>query len=764
VATERRKGCGSLAPAQARAPLRRVMKRSNWFLGLAVATATMSLTLVPGAAAAVKSSANGATTAGKATTTTSTTRPLPPSQASITPNVGLANDQVVSVSWSGFRPTAPFTDTVGIFECKANPVHFFGDCYLSNPFLVGSGDANAVWSAFGHGWLGVTASNGTGSHNFKVLAGTLLGTPDVPSRFDCTPTSPCVIKVVDIPSGVAVDDATLANSPTIALNFAPLPNCPPTGGQQVSIEGAASSSYALQGWAAQLCQGANPVNVSYTNVPEVQGRQDFLSGSADMAVAAVAPTSSEKKSNPGARTYIPAPLDVGGVSVAFDIRDAATGLPAPTLHLTPRLVAMLLTNSATFMNLAPGSGTHLDAQGNSFTEVFTNDPEFKALNPGVIWPSEVVEPIIRAEHNDDALILTQWIAADFDAQQFLKGKDVCGAKVNGPWAAITYPTDIFVAADNLYPTYYFPLQGVPETVRHLLYQLPPGQIPGVPGIPPSPRPAVDTSREALTGIYDTVAANRSGFQAASLRAASPTSHLQPLNASCVPTSTSGFVAPTDAALKEGYQQMTVNADGTRSPPISTAVANAYPLAKVDYAFVPTSATPLSTANGIAALLRYAAGVGQTPGALPFGYPALPDDLAVQTAAAADAVVKNAVLPPAPTTTTTTASTTTTTRPTTSTAATSQPVTTLGTTGSSSSASTAVAHASSAPTAAAPPVAAPVNHQTTQAARKFSLAAGSLTGDRWLLPLFVLLSVLFGASGTILRWVARRTGRKTPRPS
>src|ERR1700730_16631507 len=142
---------------------------------MAVAFGIAGLALLPAAAEAVRSTTSSAqaTTATGATTTT--TRP-PALQASISPNVALANQQVVTVSWSGFHPTSIGSHTVGIFECKAKPVHFDFDCYLNNPFALDSGDANAVWNGLfpSIGWFGVTAPNGTGSHNFKVLAGTLL--------------------------------------------------------------------------------------------------------------------------------------------------------------------------------------------------------------------------------------------------------------------------------------------------------------------------------------------------------------------------------------------------------------------------------------------------------------------------------------------------------------------------------------------------------------------------------------------------------------
>ena len=75
--------------------------------------------------------------------------------ATVGPGVELTNE-VVTVSWSGFRPTTQQNVyTVIILQCRANPVSL-SDCYRADPFPD---------LANGNRVLDFTASDGTGSGN-----------------------------------------------------------------------------------------------------------------------------------------------------------------------------------------------------------------------------------------------------------------------------------------------------------------------------------------------------------------------------------------------------------------------------------------------------------------------------------------------------------------------------------------------------------------------------------------------------------------------
>jgi hypothetical protein len=390
----------------------------------------------------------------------------------------------------------------------------------------------------------------------------------------------------------------------------------------------------------------------------------------------------------------------------------------------------------------------------------------------------VEEPMLRAEHNDDTAILTRWIASDYDAQQYLQGKDPCGARLNAYWQGVSYPTDEFQDLEQgnnkIYADYYFPIQGTPAVVTHLLYVKPVGITPGA-----GPVVGLQSRQSAYFAVMDTVTARRSAFSQASLIAANPTqSELANLvtesGGTCTAKSLSsypGFVAPDDTGLAAGYQAMTSAqpTDGIYPAPVTATDPAAYPLAKIDYALVPTSGLSSGTASVISSFLQFAAGPGQTGTNLAIGYPVLPANLATETAAAAATVLKSAqsASPPPTTTPSTTAAPTShppATPPTTAppsfagSSFTALPSTTLSTGDLNPLQAPHVV--SSAPAATTPPTTAPSPEKKVALAAEgaVAVAAASLVGGTWLLPLVLGLGLCSAVGGALLLRDSRRRAR------
>jgi hypothetical protein len=713
-------------------------RRAGILFGATVAAVPLLVGLLP----------SGSSAASSAATATGTATPTP--TAVIAPNVLLQNQQVVTVGWAAFPPTSttinPFTqfhnDDIAILECTADPPdghwYFFRDCYTQGENLGG----NIVAPSAGIQQLeiplnGSTNGSGEGSYPFQVQEGTLhtgevqfpCGTTFLapqcnnPYDIECDNTHACVLKVVALPNGappipnelwqgpptpaqVEACNGTplscsytqlLDQAPIVPLDFGPIPACPPITTGNLAIEGAASSSYALESWAAALCGGAHAVTVSYADVAEDTAKTDILAGNTTVAVAAIPPTAAALKAA-GGPSYLAAPLDAAGVSIVFNMVDPLTGLPigcsaneppsqcAAPVRLTPRLVTMLITNSAT-LNAQQPFGHLASGSPKRFIEPLTNDPEFLALNPGFQPPAlcagsgrhvrctdNVEEPVLRAEETDDTFILTQWIADDLDAQRFLAGEDPCGAKLNQDWTGVTYPATKFVqlaqTSSGTTPDSdsYFPETGTPAVLQSLLYGVPVGGPPASPGSPKNWLP-VPTSNYAFFGVMDTVSARRSGLPSAQLIAADPTASelarfvSEPSPGTCTPDaapSTAGFVADDTAGLSEAYGVMSAGPGGTLVSPVETTDAHAYPLAKVDYAFVPSTGLSVAAANLVSSLLRFTAGPGQTAQFLPPGYTPLPTALDALTLSVAGKVVaaatpsgptKKPIPPPRPPTTT-----------------------------------------------------------------------------------------------------------------
>ena len=639
--------------------------------------------------------------------------------ASVSPNALLQNLQVVTVSWSGFPASANkpniFTgyddDDVALIECTADPPggqwYYFRDCYTSGENL--GGDIVAPSPGIqdtGIPLEGATAPDGSGSYPFQVQEGTLqtqevdfpcgttYSSPDCnsPYSIQCDDTHPCVIKVVTLPNGAppipnelwqgpptptqvnlcasnalnCTFSQLLDAAPSVALAFGSIPDCPTVTSGNLNVEGAASSSYALESWAAALCSVSHPVTISYADVGEDQAKNDLLAGNTNVAVASLAPTT-DQTANAVVSTYKEAPLDSGGVSIVFNMVDPLTGLPigcsanqpattcATPIRLTPRLAAMLITNSAT-INAQEPFGHLVSGSSKRFIEPLTEDPEFEALNPGFQPPAICVvkkkknvctdyveEPVLRAEQTDDTFILTQWIADDYDARRFLAGQDPCGAQLNEDWDSVAYPSaefrELAESSSGTTPDSdsYYPETGTQNVLQSLLYGIPVGGPPPSPGSPKSWLPA-PTDNYAFFGVVDSVSAHRSGLPSAQLIAASPdSSQLQRFvtengAGSCTPDtnpSATGFVADNAAGLDEAYRIMKPDDHGFLLPPVTSTDPDAYPLAKIDYALIPSTGLSTTTEALVASLLRFSAGAGQSQQYLPPGYSPLPTNLDAQ---------------------------------------------------------------------------------------------------------------------------------------
>ena len=104
-----------------------------------------------------------------------------PRTAAVTPDAGLGND-VVTVSWSGFRPTTGLgLNSVVVLQCRANPTTL-DDCFTDTPYPSLAEGTRLVAS---------TGPDGTGSVQFEVRPAANL------PRLGCSETNPCSIVVFE---------------------------------------------------------------------------------------------------------------------------------------------------------------------------------------------------------------------------------------------------------------------------------------------------------------------------------------------------------------------------------------------------------------------------------------------------------------------------------------------------------------------------------------------------------------------------------------
>jgi ABC-type phosphate transport system substrate-binding protein len=466
--------------------------------------------------------------------------------ASVSPGVDLTNE-VVNVSWSGFRPTTQANVyTLIILQCRANPTSL-DDCYTAQPFPD---------LANGNRLLDVTASDGTGSAQFEVRPASNL------PQLACSATTPCSILVYENDAQPIQPGTLPAAHVVIPISFAPSQaDCPNIVDFDVRIDGSATSAGLFYSWAARICQGSDPVVVDYTETSSTTGRENFLAGLVDIGVTAMPATEDELSHHPGHRDFSYAPVAASAMVVAYNMTDPFTGQRIENLVLSPRLVARLVTNTS--------------------IETFVRDRELLNLNPTVRFPTNGVNRIlVRAERSASASILTSWFAADPEAQKFLTNNDTWRVNLNAPYLGYAYPRDAFELVDT--DPFYLPRQGQKNIALRLFY-----------GVSPTASQSEPTSVRGVIGIVDLPTAKRFGLQVAGLSKPD-----------------GSVVLPTEDAITRGVADADVSPSGVLVADPTPEDPLAYPMIKVDYAMVPkTFDTPAKIAD-VKRVLNYAVGDGQ----------------------------------------------------------------------------------------------------------------------------------------------------------
>ncbi len=365
--------------------------------------------------------------AGAALCVLTTTLSVPTSAAArerkvvVQPATGLS-DQVVDVSWSGFRPTKKNgTFSVVVLQCKDDPKSVLRDCNTADTF---------PFSFTGNLQHATTTKNGTG-HVFMDI----MTTSRLPA-LGCSETHPCTLLVYEDDGNGYDPNGLPPNRVIVPLHFAhSFGDCPPVQNFDVRIETETSAAPALYQWAADFCTGEHAFTVDVTNSSSNSARENFFAKQIDIAVSSLKPEADEVTA--ASPPYTVVPLDLTAVVIAYNITDRVTHKPITDITLTPRLVARLISDSD--------------------LTTFFHDPEFLKLNPGHHWPLQAAAPGLRGERNADATIVTNWLNGNPAARSLLDGNDKYGVAVNPAWKGVQYPIDIFET--RLPDGVYFPRVG-----------------------------------------------------------------------------------------------------------------------------------------------------------------------------------------------------------------------------------------------------------------------------------------------------------------
>ncbi|WBB65473.1 hypothetical protein [Micromonospora sp. WMMD812] len=556
----------------------------------------------------------------------------------------------------------------------------------------------------------LTAGDGTGRVAFEVQNS--LRAPDLgcgASYQDAAgekPSRPCWLVVVprghtnpytgaDVSATGAVHGSPLTpalwqHRIVVPLEFEPVGDACPLGRAERLTSGTELAAEAARSWRPALCTAAGGPSVSYSAVGDFDAARQLLSpfATAPGLIYSAEPVSTTA----GGPRIVHAPVALSGVVIALNIdvnldklnpvdpeTEKLRGLGLSDLKLTPRLVAKLLTQS--YRRDVPGNGGPTTNPGS-----IRDDPEFLDLNPVFrSWddrPSFTLQGLMAPNGSSVAArALWQWVLADPAAAAWVKGTaqqpapDQDGMRVNPSYAELLSggAPDYFPKVDQtcVPETYkdkdgndaearlctldYRPYtgglgKGAEQTLRSDttgrsapldLFNIP---ITGIPEFSRIPRDQLG-ARFAMS-VTDSASAARYGLYTAKLCKATYRQADRRYEATdCREADEAGMLAAARSAAPAQVQVI--------DPAKAWSAPGAYPLSLLTYAVADTT-DPADARQDYAALVRYAVGAGQQPGAargqLPEGYVPLPENLRIQARAAADAL-EQAVPPTTPTSTT-----------------------------------------------------------------------------------------------------------------
>lgn len=420
-----------------------------------------------------------------------------------------------------------------------------------------------------------------------------------------------------------------------------------TGGQ--SIFGSELMTQAFDQWSPVFCLDEQRTPIKQVQTGEPQARNLYSIGEIDAALVSRIPDST-----PVGRPTVKAPVGATGFAITFTVDDE-NGRPIQQLHLTPRLIAKLMTLSYPAINAVKLSYPALSNNPINLAA----DPEFQALNPTVpdnLGTQSAATLLNLSSDSDVIWALTSYINADPEARAWLDGKpDPWGMKVNPNYRGIALPTETWTSLDDfkpesiyrpgvndcLYqnPVPYLPLVAAPLTrlsyiALAMQFSIAQSQVVcSLPSfIPGSTEGAkmIALGRQTpgfrfMLGVTSIADAERYEVSEASLQTYVESSARQG------ETELRGrtFVAPTPSSLRAAVTQLEPDPDAGvwtydyRKVLSTKSAADAYPGMMLVYAALPTDGLEKSVAGAYADWLRYVVTKGQNPGVdlgeLPPGY-------------------------------------------------------------------------------------------------------------------------------------------------
>jgi hypothetical protein len=279
----------------------------------------------------------------------------------------------------------------------------------SQPYL-GCGDQDSDTGT--RCWLVVVPR---GLHTTAASAGCAIDTDDDRSRGAMQQNSP-----------VNPDCDYWANRVVVPLDFRPTGSACPPGSIERLVAGTEAIQDAFASWQTALCRTGDTA-YSLTSAADAASRGHLIAGQVGMTITA-RPLTDEylldgyDREQLAEAEIVYAPVAVSGVVIAFLANNS--GHREEQLRLSPRLLAKLVTHS-----YEHEQGLHYYAEAarevfptwSQMPSMLTEDPEFKALNPGTFASPQGVLIMTGPNPADGIAQFWQYLQADGAARAFLDG-------------------------------------------------------------------------------------------------------------------------------------------------------------------------------------------------------------------------------------------------------------------------------------------------------------------------------------------------------
>jgi hypothetical protein len=520
----------------------------------------------------------------------------------------------------------------------------------------------------------ITGADGTGQQQFETLTGTEAPGLGCGDNDNGQPRG-CWLVIVPRgtyePNGYQVNGASnyLSTSPLdasnwaqriqIHLSYAPVGQFCPIGTPSLDMDGTQIVTRAMQSWELALNQAAAcSSEYSFIATTESSSTSDLTSGGTGVAFTTIPIGDEATRSGGSPPTDLPpilyAPVAISALDFGFNINNG-NGYDTTPVKLTPLLVAKSLTQ--TYLGDLPDYNPSDNEAGPSWASGYptniSEDPEFISLNPDIVpEPSIPDAPILTEDHSALNEQVWQWVQADSTASGWLDGTADAtdgNIKIDPDYSSLNLGTSVV----DSYPRAYTgtcvcggpPEPGVTPPTN---YTKDSGDLLPYSLNLDSAAAAVLAANNPATTTWSTTAISPSGsngwYQSKGIEpigsifmwSASDTPDLAAYGltaAQLCNESGSTCVAPSTASLTAAVTDAQPDSAGLLQVNPASPGDGAYPLVDVIYAAVSTNQSPANL-NSDAALIKYAAGDGQTagtaPGNLPPGY--LPLTSALQSQA------------------------------------------------------------------------------------------------------------------------------------